>query len=345
MKWIEVELCTSGEAADAIIEKLIILGAYGISSQDPCEIKAILDSPDSLTYADEGYVDSLGEDVIIKGYFAEFPDGVRLGIKYDENENFFPTDVLYHFNKDLKCSVDELMGFIQDAINDVSQFLDIGRGSLAMKYIADEDWANCWKKYFHPMKISDRIIIAPSWEAYEGEGKEKIVLLDPGSAFGTGSHATTAMCAEFLDREMAVREASELKILDLGCGSGILSVIAAKLGAKSIDAVDLDEMAVNVAYENCIKNEVAEFVNCIKGEAADLKGNKYDIIVANIIADVIVAIAAQVKELLKDDGVFITSGIIDTKKQKVCDKYLELGFGLEKETEKEEWIAYKFNLV
>jgi ribosomal protein L11 methyltransferase len=342
MKWIEVEIGTSGDAADAIIEKLIILGAYGISSQDPGEIKAILDSPDSLTYADEGYVDSLGEEVVIKAYFSEFPDGVCLGIKYDENENFLPTDVLYHFSKDQKCSVDELMSFIEASINDVSQFLDIGNGSLKMKYIADEDWANCWKKYFHPMKISDRIIIAPSWEVYEPESEEKIVLLDPGSAFGTGSHATTAMCADILDRVMSVKDASELKILDLGCGSGILSVIAAKLGSRNIDAVDLDEMAVDVARENCSKNEVSEFVNCIKGEASDLKGNKYDIVVANIIADVIAAIAPQVKELLKDDGIFITSGIINTKKQRVLDKYLELGFGMIEEIEKDEWIAYKF---
>jgi ribosomal protein L11 methyltransferase len=342
MKWIEVEIGTSGDAADAIIEKLIILGAYGISSQDPGEIKAILDSPDSLTYADEGYVDSLGEEVVIKAYFAEFPDGVCLGIKYDENENFLPTDVLYHFSKDQKCSVSELMAFIQGAISDVSQFLDIGNGSLKMKYIADEDWANCWKKYFHPMKISNRVIIAPSWEAYEPEGDEKIVLLDPGSAFGTGSHATTAMCADFLDREMSTRDASKLKVLDLGCGSGILSVIAAKLGAKDIDAVDLDEMAVDVVRENCIKNEVAEFVKCIKGEAADLSGNKYDIIIANIIADVIVAIAPQIKDLIKDDGVFITSGIINTKKQRVIGKYLESGFKMVEETEKDEWIAYKF---
>jgi ribosomal protein L11 methyltransferase len=207
--------------------------------------------------------------------------------------------------------------------------------------VADEDWANCWKKYYQTLRISDRAVICPSWETYEPRQGEVLISLDPGSAFGTGTHATTAMCAQLLDKELRMRE-GEVRVLDLGCGSGILSVIAAKLGAAAVDAVDIDQIAVDVASENCRINHVQETVHCKKGEIQNIGEAPYQIILANIIADVIASIAPDVPERLTADGIFITSGIINTKKERVLEACSQVGLVKTAEMEKDDWIAFVF---
>lgn len=353
MRWIELEIKTTSDAADAICEKLIILGADGVTVEDPNEIAAIINAPDSLSYADEGYVESLGGFTTIKTYFAELADGIRLGIKDEENKNFESTDVLYQTINTRPCTIEELLSLVNEAVADVGQYLEIGDGIIKWRYVADEDWANCWKKYYQTLKISNRAVISPSWESYETKDGEVLISLDPGSAFGTGTHATTAMCAQLLDDELFELDNSDnnyksldtghgTRVLDLGCGSGILSVIAAKLGAASVDAVDIDQIAVNVALDNCKINHVEEIVNCRKGEIKDVKGNTYQIILANIIADVIAAIVPDVPALLTEDGVFITSGIINTKKDRVLNACLGAGLQKLKEIEKDDWVAFVF---
>lgn len=343
MRWIELEIKTTSEASDAICEKLVILGADGVTVEDPNEIAAILNAPDTLSYADEGYVESLGGITTVKSYFAELDDGIRLGIKEDENRNFESTDILYQTVNTRICPIEELLSLVTDAVAEVGRYLPVGSGLIRWRYVADEDWANCWKKYYQILKISDRVVISPSWESYDTKENEVLVSLDPGSAFGTGTHATTAMCAQYLDLELQNREeASSMNVLDLGCGSGILSIIAAKLGAGSVDAVDIDQIAVNVAKENCEINHVSEIVHCKKGEIKDVKENQYRIVVANIIADVIAAIVADIPALLTEDGVFIASGIINTKKEKVLEACAKSGLVKVSETEKEDWIALKF---
>jgi len=354
MKWIEINICTTSEASEAITEKLIILGAYGISTRDPSEIKGIISDEKSLAYADEGYVESLGDDVFINAYFASIDDKIALGIKDEENNELLTTDKLYNMTKDQKCTYEELIDYIKRAVKSVSEYLDIGKGTVESKYIDDDDWANSWKKYYKPAKISERIVIVPSWEAYEPAEGERIVLLDPGSAFGTGSHATTSMCAEIIDSIIFKLEkiytASENpehfelkdKILDLGCGSGILSIIAGKLGATDIDAVDIDEVAVSVARDNIRKNGLDNAIRCFAGQASELKSGAYKIIVANIIADVLFDVSDEVKRLLQKNGYFIASGIIDSKKKRVVDKYISAGFELIETKEKEDWVALVF---
>ncbi len=351
MKWVELEIKTTSDASDAICEKLIILGADGVTVEDPNEIAAIINAPDSLSYADEGYVESLGDFTTVKTYFAELADGIRLGIKEDENKNFESTDVLYQTLSTRPCTIDELLSLVSEAIADVSEFLPVGDGIVKWKYVADEDWANCWKKYYSTISLSERVVVSPSWEYYEPQKGEVVVLLDPGSAFGTGSHATTAMCAKLLDEQMLQFSdgdgsifANPLRVLDLGCGSGILSVIAAKLGASHVDAVDIDQIAVNVALENCEINGVSEIVRCSKGEIKDFKSKKYEIVVANIIADVIAAITPDLPALLADGGILITSGIINSKKQRVIDACNNAGLIKVTEVEKDDWIAFVFRL-
>lgn len=370
MRWIELEIKTTSEASDAICEKLIILGADGVTVEDPNEIASIINAPDSLSYADEGYVESLGNFTTIKSYFAELSNGIRLGIKEDENRNFESTDVLYQVGLTRECSIEELLSLVTDAVAEVGLYLDIGENKIIWHYVDDQDWANCWKKYYQTFKLSDRIVVSPSWEEYAPKDSEILISLDPGSAFGTGTHATTAMCASLLDLEMAKRSAqtynvetikninsenpiitsannnsstgSGVSVLDLGCGSGILSVVAAKLGATSVDAVDIDQIAVNVAIENCNINGVSDVVNCFKGELKDLKDKSYDIVVANIIADVIAVLSADALTHLNKNGVFITSGIINTKKDRVLDACIDAGFILNKEIEKDDWVAFVF---
>jgi ribosomal protein L11 methyltransferase len=341
MKWIELKITTTSEASDAICEKLIILGADGVTVEDPNEIASIINAPDSLACADEGYIESLGSYTTIKTYFAELADGIRLGIKEDENRNFESTDVLYQSVNTRPCTIEELLSLAYEAIADVGQYLPTGEGSIVWRYVADEDWANCWKKYYQTLRISDRAVICPSWETYEPRQGEVLISLDPGSAFGTGTHATTAMCAQLLDKELRMRE-GEVRVLDLGCGSGILSVIAAKLGAAAVDAVDIDQIAVDVASENCRINHVQETVHCKKGEIQNIGEAPYQIILANIIADVIASIAPDVPERLTADGIFITSGIINTKKERVLEACSQVGLVKTAEMEKDDWIAFVF---
>ncbi len=342
MRWIELTIRTTSEASDALCEKLIVLGADGVTVEDPNEIAAILNAPDSLSYADEGYVEGLGGITTVKAYFAELEDGIRLGVKSEENQDFESTDILYRSAKTRSCSPEELFALARAAVEEVGRFLPAGDGTLNWRYVADEDWANGWKKYYRPLQISDRVVICPSWENYAPNEGEVVISLDPGSAFGTGTHATTAMCAQLLDRELSVRVGEKTRVLDLGCGSGILSIIAAKLGAAQVDAVDIDPVAVGVASENCRINGAEKVVRCKKGELRELAGETYPIILANIIADVIAAIAADVPAHLAPGGVFITSGIIGTKREKVLDACAAAGLERIAEMEKDDWVAFVF---
>lgn len=340
MQWVEIKIVTTEEASDAICEMLAQIGADGIAVSDPYEIRRIIEDPESLAYADDGYIDSLGTDVIVKAYFAEFDDGIRLGPKNEEYISEAGVGMIYGNIADTVMSTDDAMALIRDKLADIGQFLDIGKGFDGWRYVKDEDWANNWKADYKAFRISDRVIICPSWLTAEpGEG-DIVVMLDPGSAFGTGTHETTSMCAELLDKY--VRE--DTRLLDLGTGSGILAIIADKLGAGSVEAYDIDRLAVDVAADNCAKNDCSDIV-CRTGELKDVEGSGYSIVVANIIADVIAAIAGDVPAKLAPDGIFICSGIINTKKEKVEAALAAAGFRILEQRERNDWMAYVCTLV
>ena len=335
MQWVEITIVTTEDASDAICEMLAQIGADGIAVCDPYEIKRIIDDPDSLSYADDGYIDSLGTDVTINAYFAEFDEGIRLGAKSEEYVNPEGVGKIYA-NMDKKTvPTDDAMKLIKDRLADIGQFLDIGQGFTGYKYVKDEDWANNWKADYKSFRISDRIVICPSWEEVTVDEGTSVVYLDPGSAFGTGTHETTSMCAELLDKHLKADD----KPLDLGTGSGILAIIAAKLGCRNIEAIDIDRLAVDVAVENC-ENNSCGFIDCHTGELKDAKAEKYDVIVANIIADVICAIAGDVPSKLADDGIFMCSGIINTKAERVEKALADAGFKICEKVEKHDWMAY-----
>lgn len=336
MRWAEFTIITTEDASDAISEMLAQIGADGIAVTDPWEIKRIIDDPNSLSYADGGFVNSLGEDVTVRAYFAELDGLVRLGPKAEEYVDEFDTTAIYGNITGSRVTVEEALSILKEQLDNIAQFLDIGKGFDSWKYVEDQDWENEWKKDYKAFRISDRVVICPSWEKYDASSSDVVVSLDPGSAFGTGTHETTSTCAKLLDTAVE----SGQKILDLGTGSGILAIICKKLGAGAVDAVDIDKLAIDVAVENCALNDCPD-INCYVGELKDVKDSGYDIIVANIIADVIAAIAADIPAKLAPDGKFICSGIINTKKDRVEKALADAGFSIVRVEEKNDWMAYE----
>lgn len=334
MRWLELSFSTTHEAAELITDFLSSLGADGVQVMDAEEIKGILNDPESLTYADDGFIDSLDPKVQIKAYFAEFDQGVR------RNEDIsFTSDELYDDVPKTYCLLSELEELITGKLNEFSQFLDIGDGYQGVCEVHEEDWANGWKKYYETLHLTPRLVINPSWLLYTATPGEIVITLDPGSAFGTGTHETTAMCAQWLDDLLLEGDT----VLDLGTGSGILAIIASKLGAGSVEAVDIDQMATDVAAENCRINDVS--VDCHTGELKTVNAKQYDVIVANIIADVIAAIAADVPAKLADDGLFITSGIIEDKADRVIAACRTAGLTVTARAEKNGWVSLVFQKI
>ena len=336
MRWIEVTIDTTQDASDAVCEMLAQLGADGIAVCDPSEIKSVIFAPDSLSYADDNFLNSLGEDVAVRAYFAEFPDGIRLGAKAEEYDNPVGVGSIYGQIAAGVHTLGEVLDIISARIKEIGEFLPVGKGLTNHRYVEDEDWANSWKQYYEVLSISPRVVICPSWEIYEPKENEVVVLLDPGSAFGTGTHETTAMCAEIIDRIINPEDV----VLDLGCGSGILSIIADKLGASSVEAIDIDRLAVDVAQENCDRNHVK--VDCHTGELKAAVRNDYSLIIANIIADVIVSITPDILNYLAPQGRFLISGIIDTKTERVTEACSNAGLKLVGTNQKGDWHAYLY---
>ena len=179
--------------------------------------------------------------------------------------------------------------------------------------VSEEDWAESWKKYYKPIKTGNRLVIVPVWETYEPAPEEITVLMDPGMAFGTGTHETTRLCASLL--ESYVKEGCT--VLDVGCGSGILAISAAKLGAASAYACDIDPVAVRIAKENCVLNQTENVTAAVSDLLRDVPEQRYDVCVANIVADVIIRMAPDIGRFMKEDGVLIVSGIIEERADEV----------------------------
>lgn len=329
MNWIELDIQTTHEAAEIITDRLSAIGADGVEVTDREEIRAVLADPDTLAYADDGYVDSLPEAVQIRAFFARFEQGVRI----NETPNFAAAE-LYDDQPRTYVPVEQLMGNVRREIDRIREFLPVGEGLQGWREVAEEDWANGWKQYYQTLHLTDRLVINPSWIPYEPQPGEFVVSLDPGSAFGTGTHETTAQCAEILDRIIE----PGMNVLDLGCGSGILAILAEKLGAAPVEAIDIDALAVQVALENCRINQVN--VLCHEGEIGDSLNRPYDLIIANIIADVIILLLPEMARQLKPAGRLIVSGIIRDKAPRVLEAAQANGLVCLETRERNDWHAY-----
>jgi len=208
--------------------------------------------------------------------------------------------------------------------------------TIAYKPIDEEDWAESWKAFFHPRKITRHIVIKPTWRTYDPQPEEQIIELDPGMAFGTGTHPTTTLCVQLLEKYVTPGDT----LLDVGTGSGILLIAAAKLGASRLAGLDLDPMAVDVARRNLAQNRIdPKMADLSVGDLVHNVTGAYDIVVANILAEVIIELLDDVKQVVRPGGLFICSGIIEPRQAAVAEKMAACGFDTIEVKMEEEWVA------
>lgn len=307
MNWTEVTVKTTTEAVEAISNILLEERCGGVMIEDPKDFLFQKKNELDWDYVEEEVFNKSNQDgVLIKTYIPE------------------------------ERNVLELVETIKAKIFLLPSYgLDIGEGAVSLSNVNESDWANEWKKYYKPTKIGKKIVVKPTWEDYEKQEGDLIIELDPGMAFGTGTHETTSMCIRELEKYVDERK----RVFDIGCGSGILAIAAAKLGAKEVVAGDLDEVAVKVSKENCELNNVSDKVIVKHGSLFEVVEGNADVIVANIIADIIKILANDVSKFLSKDGVFISSGIIHAKIDEVVEALEKNGFEIVEIVKLGEWSA------
>lgn len=209
--------------------------------------------------------------------------------------------------------------------------------SIQIDDCATEDWVNNWKQYFHPMPIGEKLLIRPTWEDEYDAGGRKVLHIEPGLAFGTGSHPTTKLCLETLEKYIDENST----VLDIGCGSGILSIASLLLGAKSAFGVDIDSLAVKTAQANALENgfDKSKF-KAVQGNLSDKVSGKYNVVVANIVADIIMEFNKEVGKYLENDGVYITGGIIESREDEVLLSFAQNGFEVKERFEEKGWLVF-----
>lgn len=307
MKWLEIKVNAKAEAIDAITEILYEFGASGVAIDEPIDYEAMK-------------IDNLFWDYI----------------EPEEGEQDKESSVSAYFSE-AEAELEKKIQGIKDKVQQLPEFgLDIGSGKIEIKEIDQIDWETSWKQYFKPVHITDRIVVKPQWEEYLPQKDELIIHIDPGMAFGTGTHETTSMCIKAIEKNLE----PGYSILDIGTGSGILSIAAVLLGAKEATGVDLDPVAVEVANENIEINGLSDKINILHGDLLTLIEGQFDIVVANIIADaILILLDSDVKSFVKDKGLFICSGIIQEKEDLVVEKLKEKGFEIKEINRDGEWVC------
>lgn len=306
MKWNEVKIETASEAVEAIANILMEAGASGVAIEDALDIENF-QSDEYGEILDKETITSLKEGAYVAAYFPE--------------TIFLP----------------EILPFIREEVAKLPEYgLAIGKNELTVSEVAEENWATAWKKYYHPVHISRYLTIVPSWEEYTPQhADEKIITLDPGMAFGTGTHPTTRLTLQALEVTLRGGET----VLDVGTGSGVLSIASKYLGADEVHAFDLDDVAVKAAQENMDLNAIASDVQVSANDLLKGIDTPADIIVANILADIIVLMVPDAWRLLKQEGTLIVSGIIHEKKQMVIDTLEAQGFEVDQVFQQKDWYA------
>lgn len=304
MNWNEISVSTTTLAVEIISNIFIELGSKGVMIEDPSDFHLQGQDPLAWDYMEKEVFDFGHEDVRVIGYFSS---------EEDINEKI--------------SEIEKRLDYVK------SLGLDTGTLEIYKREVKQENWENEWKKYFNVQKVSDSIVIKPSWEEYTAKEGEKIIDIDPGMAFGTGTHETTRMCINAIEKYMNKGDS----LIDIGCGSGILSIAAAHLGAEKVIAVDLDKLAVKVSKENVDLNGFSNTIDVRYGDLTDVIDEKVDVIVANIIADIIAKLSENIADFIKDGGYFISSGIINDKKDFVISKLKENNFDIIEENNDGEW--------
>lgn len=303
MKWREIAVTVSSAGEEAVADLFYEIGC-GVTIENPELLKSYVESG-KWDYHDFGEVHVTGVSVV-KGYIAE--------------------------DQDLEGKLDKLNQGLKRLIDQFPDWVLQGKGLT----VQEEDWANSWKAYYKPIRIGKRFLIKPSWEEVAPEPEDLVLELDPGMAFGTGTHATTSLCLEALEELVK----PGMKVYDLGTGSGILAIAAAKLGA-SVEAIDIDSVAVKVAQENVKINGVEEKVQVRQGDLASTLSEEGDLVIANIIADVILILLPDLKGILRADGEFLASGIISHRLKDVEEGMKKHGLEIIETREDSGWILIR----
>ena len=321
MNWLELHIDTTHAGLEPVETLLSSLGIDGVVIDDETEFQDFLEN-------NHQYWDYVDEDL--------------------EKEMQGKSRVTFYLQADEEGFAK--MGEVRIALENLKKTAQAcGTLLMTMDSLQDADWENNWKQYYKPMEIGERLLVIPQWEQEDPkvrkalEGGRVPLILEPGLTFGTGSHATTRLCLTALEQAVQGGE----KVLDLGCGSGILSIAALKLGAASALAVDIDDKCLDVAYENAAMNGIGRdrytvlAGDILTDEALRSElGGGYDVVLANIVADVIIGLGPMVRSLLRENGVFLCSGIIDTRAEEVADKLRQAGLEILDTRSSEGWYAY-----
>lgn len=304
--WIEITIHTTNEASEIVESILLDYGSTGVAIEDPTTLEENLHD-DFGTIVELSPTDYPEVGVIVKGYINE--------LNFD----------------------DETFNRFKDELEQLGKNINIGEFfKIETTTIQDSDWENSWKDYFDILNIGEKFVIVPTWREYENEEDKYVINIDPGMAFGTGGHETTSLCIKNLEKYVKPHD----NVIDVGCGSGILSIAASYLTNGSLKAVDLDKLAVDVSRENFALNNLENRIEVEEASLLTKETKKYDVIVANILAHIIELMLEDAYKLLEDGGYFITSGIIKDKKDELLEKMLERGFKLVEETSDNEWYSF-----
>lgn len=308
MDWMEVTVLTTTAGADMISQLLMDAGSSGTMIEDKNDVALNQRPEGQWDIIDEAIAKRIGDDVKVTGYYeadAALNDRVRL--------------------------IESEVGRLRE----MELGFDAGKLEIRIKSLAGEDWGETWKKAFKPFRLGKHMIVKPGWCECEVKEGDKVIEIDPGLAFGTGTHATTGMCVELVEKYVS----EGLTAIDVGTGTGILAIAAAHMGARDVLATDIDRVAVRVAEENARINGFADRIRCKAGDLLENVEEQADVVIANIIADVIIMMAAPVRRHIKDGGRFICSGIASDRKQDVLDALVAAGYRVLDVCERGGWCA------
>lgn len=306
MKWSELAVQTTNEAIEPVSNILHEAGASGV----------VIEDAEDLTKERE----------------------YKFGEIYSLNPDDFPKEgVILKAYLPVNSFLGETVDAIKLAINNLVDYdINIGANVVTISEVDEEDWATAWKKYYHPVKISQRFTIVPTWETYEPVSSDELIIeLDPGMAFGTGTHPTTVMSLQALEKTVQPGQ----RVIDVGTGSGVLAIGAALLGASQVHALDLDDVAVTAAKINVKLNNVQDRTTVVEGNLLDTIKEPGDVVVANILAEIIISFTDDAFQVVKPGGHYITSGIISAKKNDVKEALEASGFVIEDVMMMEDWVT------
>lgn len=317
MKWKELTVSTSEEGVEIVLARLDMLGIQQVNIiQGHDEVEALLHSAEKYwDYAEDAV---LNAQPAVRAYFSDLPE-----------------------NGDMEARVSESIAELSQMRSELG--FDLGSLEISVRTVDEEDWANNWKAYFKPINVGERLLVCPSWEDVPEGNTRAVLSIDPGMAFGTGTHHTTRMCLEMLEK--SIREGD--LVADLGCGSGILSIAACLLGAREVNGIDIDPVASRIAVENAELNGVdPEKFIVLNGDILtdhefrlSVTNGEYDIVLANIVANVIIAFAPLLPSMMKTGGLLIASGIIEDRLEEVVAELEDCGLEILEVSCGEDWRA------